>query len=103
MAAWASRGPSTATCSIAVPTRWRCHWAARRIGKPNSSTACAGATRPEGQKTMNFDDTPEEAKFRSVARAWIAANAPKELRAPLERSGFATLNLEGKAEPMQAQ
>jgi alkylation response protein AidB-like acyl-CoA dehydrogenase len=52
---------------------------------------------------MNFDDTPEEAKFRSVARAWIAANAPKELRGPLERSGFASLNLEGKAEPMAAQ
>ena len=28
---------------------------------------------------MNFDDTPQEAEFRSVARAWIAANAPKEL------------------------
>jgi alkylation response protein AidB-like acyl-CoA dehydrogenase len=52
---------------------------------------------------MNFDDTAEEAKFRSVARAWIGANAPKELRGPLERSGFATLNLEGKAEPMAAQ
>ncbi len=52
---------------------------------------------------MNFDDTQEEAKFRSVARAWIDANAPKELRGPLERSGFASLNLEGKAEPMAAQ
>ncbi len=28
---------------------------------------------------MNFDDTPQEAEFRSVAREWIAANAPKEL------------------------
>ncbi|MDB5624432.1 MAG: Acyl-CoA dehydrogenase-like [Tardiphaga sp.] len=28
---------------------------------------------------MNFDDTPQEAEFRKVARAWIAANAPKHL------------------------
>ncbi len=28
---------------------------------------------------MNFDDTPQEAEFRTVARQWIAANAPKEL------------------------
>ena len=25
---------------------------------------------------MNFDDTPQEAEFRSLARKWIAANAP---------------------------
>ena len=29
---------------------------------------------------MNFDDTPEEAAFRAEVRAWIDANAPKELR-----------------------
>src|SRR5581483_9154961 len=51
---------------------------------------------------MNFDDTPAEAKFRAEARAWIAANAPKELKGPLERSGFGTLDLEGKADPMAA-
>jgi alkylation response protein AidB-like acyl-CoA dehydrogenase len=28
---------------------------------------------------MNFDDTPQEAEFRKVARDWIAANAPKHL------------------------
>ncbi|MEH2563686.1 alkylation response protein AidB-like acyl-CoA dehydrogenase [Bradyrhizobium sp. AZCC 2289] len=27
---------------------------------------------------MNFDDTPQEAAFRAAAKAWIAANAPKE-------------------------
>ncbi|MCB1692744.1 MAG: acyl-CoA dehydrogenase family protein [Pseudomonadales bacterium] len=26
---------------------------------------------------MDFNDTPEEAKFREAARAWLAANAPK--------------------------
>jgi alkylation response protein AidB-like acyl-CoA dehydrogenase len=32
---------------------------------------------------MNFGDSPEEAAFRAVARAWIAANAPGELEAEL--------------------
>jgi acyl-CoA dehydrogenase len=37
---------------------------------------------------MNFDDTPEEAAFRAEARAWIEANAPKELEAELKSGGF---------------
>jgi len=37
---------------------------------------------------MNFDDTPEEAAFRATARAWIEANAPKELEAELKGGGF---------------
>ncbi|MEZ5650275.1 MAG: acyl-CoA dehydrogenase [Burkholderiaceae bacterium] len=37
---------------------------------------------------MNFDDTPDEAAFRTLARDWIQANAPHELRPELERSGF---------------
>ena len=37
---------------------------------------------------MNFDDTPEQAAFRAEARAWIEANAPRELRAELEGAGF---------------
>lgn len=28
---------------------------------------------------MNFDDTPEEAAFRAEARAWLTANAPKDV------------------------
>ena len=32
---------------------------------------------------MNFDDTPQEAEFRAIARKWIDANAPKELHAAL--------------------
>ncbi|ETR76101.1 acyl-CoA dehydrogenase [Afipia sp. P52-10] len=35
---------------------------------------------------MNFDDTPQEAKFRAEVRSWIAANAPKELEADLANS-----------------
>jgi len=42
---------------------------------------------------MNFDDTPEEAAFRAEVRSWIDANAPKELRAELETSGFAGVSL----------
>jgi alkylation response protein AidB-like acyl-CoA dehydrogenase len=42
---------------------------------------------------MNFDDTPEEAAFRAEARAWIQANAPKELEAELKQGGFANNGL----------
>ncbi|MBP7705593.1 MAG: acyl-CoA dehydrogenase [Caulobacter sp.] len=42
---------------------------------------------------MNFDDTPEEAAFRKVARDWIQANAPKELEAELKQGGFANNGL----------
>jgi alkylation response protein AidB-like acyl-CoA dehydrogenase len=42
---------------------------------------------------MNFDDTPQEAAFRAEVRGWIDANAPKELRAELETSGFAGVSL----------
>ena len=37
---------------------------------------------------MNFDDTPDEARFRAEARAWIQANAPKHLQAELALAGF---------------
>ena len=33
---------------------------------------------------MDFNDTPEEAKFRAEARAWLEANA--ELRGPEDAS-----------------
>ncbi|MBI5940225.1 MAG: acyl-CoA dehydrogenase family protein [Caulobacterales bacterium] len=50
---------------------------------------------------MNFDDTPEEAAFRAVARAWIEANAPKELEAELKMGGFASNGLKS-VDPMAA-
>ena len=37
---------------------------------------------------MNFDDTPDEARFRAEARAWLQANAPRHLQAELEVAGF---------------
>ena len=35
---------------------------------------------------MNFDDTPQEAEFRTTARKWIDANAPKEFEEELSKS-----------------
>ena len=42
---------------------------------------------------MNFDDTPQEAEFRSTARKWIAGNAPKELEAELSTSSLGRIRL----------
>jgi alkylation response protein AidB-like acyl-CoA dehydrogenase len=39
---------------------------------------------------MNFDDTPQEAAFRSKVRKWLDANAPKHLEAQLRQAGFAS-------------
>ena len=43
---------------------------------------------------MNFDDTPQEAEFRSLARAWIDANAPKEFEAELATSSLGRIRLQ---------
>ncbi len=37
---------------------------------------------------MDFEDTAEEAAFRSEVRAWIKANAPAHLEAELKRANF---------------
>ena len=42
---------------------------------------------------MNFDDTPQEAAFRAEARAWIAANAPREYEDDLRASPFGRIVL----------
>jgi len=44
---------------------------------------------------MNFDDTPQEAAFRAEARAWIAANAPKQYEDELNRASLGRLVLSG--------
>src|SRR5919109_5163075 len=43
---------------------------------------------------MNFDDTPQEAEFRSLARKWIDANAPKQYEAELSKSSLGRIRLE---------
>src|SRR3977135_3218134 len=35
---------------------------------------------------MNFDDSPQEATFRAEAKAWIAANAPKQYEDELKKA-----------------
>ncbi|HWM65128.1 MAG TPA: acyl-CoA dehydrogenase [Steroidobacteraceae bacterium] len=50
---------------------------------------------------MNFDDTPEEARFRRKVRSWIEANAPKSLRAELENSSFGRMALQS-IDPLRA-
>ncbi|MGA9952480.1 MAG: acyl-CoA dehydrogenase family protein, partial [Bradyrhizobium sp.] len=44
---------------------------------------------------MNFDDTPQEAAFRAEAKAWIAANAPKQYEEELKRSSLGRTALNG--------
>ncbi|MET0969097.1 MAG: acyl-CoA dehydrogenase [Tardiphaga sp.] len=42
---------------------------------------------------MNFDDTPQEAEFRSLARAWIAANAPRQYEDELRKAALGRIQL----------
>src|SRR6267143_370831 len=44
---------------------------------------------------MNFDDTPQEAAFRAEAKAWIAANAPKQYEDELKKSSLGRTQLKG--------
>ena len=44
---------------------------------------------------MNFDDTPQEAAFRAEAKAWIAANAPKQYEEELRKSSLGRTELKG--------
>lgn len=44
---------------------------------------------------MNFDDTPQEAAFRAEARAFIAANAPREYEAELSVPFVGRVELKG--------
>ena len=47
---------------------------------------------------MDFYGTREVAKFCADVRAWLAANAAKELHGPVERPGFGRVSLEGNTE-----
>src|SRR6201996_5315591 len=42
---------------------------------------------------MNFDDTPQEAAFRAEAKAWIAANAPKQYEDELRKASLGRVAL----------
>jgi alkylation response protein AidB-like acyl-CoA dehydrogenase len=43
---------------------------------------------------MNFDDTPQEAVFRTEAKAWIDANAPSEFEAELSNASLGRIKLQ---------
>src|SRR5256714_9951383 len=51
-------------------------------------------TRPRIEN-MNFDDTPQEAAFRTEAKAWISANAPKQYEEELRKSSLGRTALKG--------
>jgi alkylation response protein AidB-like acyl-CoA dehydrogenase len=42
---------------------------------------------------MDFDDTPQEAAFRAQAKAWIAANAPKQYEDELRKAALGRIQL----------
>jgi alkylation response protein AidB-like acyl-CoA dehydrogenase len=42
---------------------------------------------------MNFDDTPQEAAFRSEVRGWLSSNAPKELESELKEASLGRIKL----------
>jgi len=42
---------------------------------------------------MNFDDTRQEAAFRTEARAWIAANAPRQYEDELKKAALGRIQL----------
>src|ERR1700720_1601130 len=44
---------------------------------------------------MNFDDTPQEAAFRAEAKAWIAANAPKQYEEDLKKASLGRTQIKG--------
>src|SRR3974390_2473548 len=44
---------------------------------------------------MNFDDTPQEGAFRAQAKAWIAANAPRQYEDELRKSSLGRTQLKG--------
>jgi alkylation response protein AidB-like acyl-CoA dehydrogenase len=52
---------------------------------------------------MNFDDTPQEAEFRTTARKWIDANAPKQYEAELSKSSLGRIRLERRRSSMSAR
>src|ERR1700740_572239 len=43
---------------------------------------------------MNFDDTSQQAEFRTAARNWIDTNAPKQLEAELAKSSLGRIRLQ---------
>ena len=87
MAAWGSPGRWTAISTIAAPSCLRWRWAARGLEATADRRSLRTAERGvAGRRTMDFEDTPEEAAFRAEARAFLDANA--ERRKPGAVEGY---------------
>mgnify|MGYP003342583662 CR=1 FL=1 len=50
---------------------------------------------------MDFEDTVEEAQFRSQVRSWIQANAPEHLESELRRASFGDAGIKSE-DPLKA-
>src|SRR5246500_4837807 len=62
----------------------------------DSGFALSTPRNDKGERfAMNFDDTPQEAAFRTEARAWIAANAPWQYEEELRKSSLGRTRLQG--------
>src|SRR4029079_18405166 len=72
-------------------------WASRSVAHRAKLKWWARFAQPTLRSTeesaMNFDDTPQEAEFRSLARKWIEANAPKKYEAELSKSSLGRIRL----------
>src|SRR5262245_47367749 len=75
MAASDTPGSTTAISCTAARSSSACGSAAPPNGA--TSSCCDSRRRPRRTHPMDFNDTPEEAKFRAEARAWLDANAEK--------------------------
>src|SRR5205085_5602154 len=61
-----------------------------------ASQGLRAALRPGHEESkMNFDDTPQEAAFRAQAKAWIAANAPRQYEDELKKASLGRTQLKG--------
>jgi hypothetical protein len=76
-------------CPTRHPTSTQ-RWRRCSIGASQSSPALAG----HEPGVANFDDPPAEAAFRAKARAWLQANAPRELLPTLEKVAYGDAILE---------
>src|SRR5262249_3491915 len=80
-AAWATHGSSTATSTIAEPSCSPLRSAAADCGRTGSLPSSSRPTpRCERRKSMDFEDTPEEAEFRAGVRAFLDGNANRSAR-----------------------
>ena len=85
MAAWASPGSPTAISSIAAPTCSALSLGSLSLLGEPIDRAAARAQRSVRERTMNFDDTPEEAAFRGERARWLDGQRADDLMSRARR------------------